>query len=123
MCKQGPCADPPPLFSRKARHMPCPCCLPPAVQAWLEGMMVCGGGSSVPGLGGRLLKEVRGLTTQQITPLLCSLPEYMPEGTLRHAAWMGGAVLARVAFSQAGGFITKADYEEQGPAAVLKKCV
>ncbi|KAL4858593.1 Actin-related protein 7 [Chlorella vulgaris] len=92
-------------------------------KAWLEGMMVCGGGSSAPGLGGRLLKEVRGLTTQQITPLLCSLPEYMPEGTLRHAAWMGGAVLARVAFSQAGGFITKADYEEQGPAAVLKKCV
>jgi actin-related protein len=32
-------------------------------------------------------------------------------------------VLARVAFSQAGGFITKADYEEQGPAAVLRKCV
>ncbi len=85
--------------------------------------MLCGGGSSAPGLGHRLLRELRSLAGQQVAPALCAVPDYLPEGALRHAAWMGGAVLARVAFSQAGGFITKADYEEQGPAAVLRKCV
>lgn len=133
--------------------------------------MVCGGGSSIPGLAARLLREMRGLTPQSIAPgiygvpvrgpiapvrrapcacriypctgvsfLACLLPDcmpefrttqahaavpgnatytatpaassvaccilshlaqdYMPEATLRHAAWMGGAVLARVSFSQ-----------------------
>lgn len=102
-------------------------CLPthpvPAPQAWLEGMMLCGGGSGAPGLGARLLREVRALSTQQVSPMLCGVPDYLPEGTRRHAAWMGGAVLARVTFSQAGGFLTKADYEEAGPAAVLRKCI
>ncbi len=31
---------------------------------------------------------------------LLTMQDYMPEATLRHAAWMGGAVLARVSFSQ-----------------------
>ncbi|EFN58172.1 hypothetical protein CHLNCDRAFT_20388, partial [Chlorella variabilis] len=92
-------------------------------KAWLEGMMLCGGGSGAPGLGARLLREVRALSTQQVSPMLCGVPDYLPEGTRRHAAWMGGAVLARVTFSQAGGFLTKADYEEAGPAAVLRKCI
>jgi actin-related protein len=92
-------------------------------QAWLEGLLLCGGGSSAPGLGARLLREVRSLASQQASPMLCAVPEYLPEGSLRHAAWTGGAVAARVAFSQAGGFLAKADYEELGPAAVLRKCV
>ena len=77
----------------------------------------------MPGLSSRLLREVRALAPVPQPPGLCGVPDYLPEGTLRHAAWMGGAVLARVAFSQAGGFITKADYDESGPAAVLKRCV
>lgn len=86
-------------------------------------MLVCGGGSAAPGLPARLVREVRALCPQNVAPGVYGVPEYMPETTPRHAAWMGGAVLARVAFSQAGGFLTKADYEEQGPAAVLRKCV
>ncbi len=97
--------------------------MPTLLQAWVEGMLLCGGGSSVPGVGARLLREVRALCPAALSPGLCGIPEYMPEGTLRHAAWMGGAVLARVSFSQSGGFLTKGDYEEQGPAAVLRKCV
>ncbi|PRW56504.1 actin-related 7 [Chlorella sorokiniana] len=89
---------------------------------WLEGMMLCGGGSSIPGLAARLLREMRGLAPQSIAPGIYGVPDYMPEATLRHAAWMGGAVLARVSFSQSGGFLTKADYDEAGPAAVLRKC-
>lgn len=64
--------------------------------------MLCGGGSSAPGLGARLLRELRGLAPQNVAPGLYGVPDYMPEGTLRHAAWMGGAVLARVSFSQSG---------------------
>lgn len=102
-----------------ARSAPASC---PPRQAWLEGILLCGGGSGAPGLPARLLREVRALAPAREQPSLCGVPEYMPEGTFRHAAWMGGAVLARVAFSQSGGFLTKADYDEAGPAAVLKKC-
>ncbi|PSC72499.1 Actin-related 7 [Micractinium conductrix] len=90
-------------------------------KTWLEGLLLCGSGSSVPGLGARLLRELRALSPPQLAPALCAVPQYMPEGTLRHAAWMGGAVLARVVYSQ-GSFISKADYDELGPAAVLRKC-
>ena len=93
----------------------------PLPQTWLEGLLLCGSGSSVPGLGARLLRELRALSPPQLAPALCAVPQYMPEGTLRHAAWMGGAVLARVVYSQ-GSFISKADYDELGPAAVLRKC-
>lgn len=149
---------------------PCPLPTPCPAQLWLEGMMLCGGGSSIPGLAARLLREMRGLAPQSIAPgiygvpvrgpfasvrhtrcacridpctgvsfpswllptaclsfarrkrtlpflamkthnrllqaqcacctLSCLAQDYMPEATLRHAAWMGGAVLARVSFSQ-----------------------
>jgi actin-related protein len=87
----------------------------------VEGLLLCGGGSSAPGLGARLLRELRALVPAQLSPTLCGVPAYLPEGTLRHAAWTGGAVLARVVYSQ-GSFVTKADYDEEGPATVLKKC-
>lgn len=104
-------------------RLPAACPPPSALQPWLEGLLLCGGGSFAPGLAARLQREVRALAPHSAAPGFYGVPEYLPEGTLRHAAWTGGAVLARVAFSQSGGFLTKADYEEAGPAAVLRKCI
>lgn len=103
--------------------MPCvPPCPPLPLQPWVEGILLCGGGTYPPGLAARLARELREAAPRTVAPGLYGVPDYLPEHTLRHAAWVGGAVLARVAFSQSGGFMAKADYEEAGPAAVLRKC-
>ena len=66
------------------------------MQAAMESILVCGGGSAVPGLGPRLLREVRGRVPASIAPQLLQPPDYMPSQTLRYATWMGGAVLSKV---------------------------
>lgn len=53
--------------------------------------------------------------------LLVQPPEYMPENLPKNSAWMGGAILAKVVFPQ-NQHITKADYDESGPAIVHRKC-
>lgn len=56
-----------------------------------------------------------------LNPALCPMPEYLPKCTAQQAAWIGGAVVGRVAFNQ-GGFMTKYDYEEAGPAGIHRRC-
>ncbi|GAX77105.1 hypothetical protein CEUSTIGMA_g4551.t1 [Chlamydomonas eustigma] len=91
-------------------------------RAALENLLVCGGGSCIPNLSQRLLREIRGLSSPpSITPALCPIPEYLPPSTSRSAAWLGGAVVARVVLNQSG-FVTKWDYEEAGPQAVHRRC-
>ena len=65
-------------------------------QAAMESLLLCGGGSMVPGLSGRLVREVRGRAPASSAPQMLPLPEYMPATTSRYANWMGGAVLAKV---------------------------
>ncbi len=66
--------------------------------------------------------QVRALASPpSLSPALCPAPEYLPPLTTRHAAWVGGAVVARVVLNQSG-FVTKWDYEEAGPGAVHKRC-
>lgn len=48
-------------------------------------------------------------------------PEYMPENLSLYSAWIGGAILAKVVFPQ-NQHITKADYDENGPSIVHRKC-
>ena len=48
-------------------------------------------------------------------------PEYMPENLSQYSAWVGGAILAKVVFPQ-NQHVTKADYDENGPAVVHRKC-
>ena len=82
---------------------------------------MCGGGSAVPGIGPRLLREVGSLAPPSLQPALCPTPEYMPSYSVRMAAWMGGAVLSKVVFPQ-NHHVSKYDYDEMGPAVVHKKC-
>ena len=57
-------------------------------------------------------------------PALCPAPEYLPEHGLRCAAWLGGAVLSKIVFDSGVNHlqqaVTKADYDEAGPAAVRR---
>ena len=70
----------------------------PAVllQVLLENMTVCGGGSALAGLKQRLLREVRALAPASWNPNIFAKPPYLPDHTLQHAAWVGGAILSKV---------------------------
>lgn len=48
------------------------------------------------------------------------LPPQLPH-TCRHAAWLGGSVLAKVVGHQ-GLLVNKGEYDEWGPGAVHRKC-
>ncbi len=74
------------------------------LQAAVDAVVVCGGGSAVPGIGHRLCRELRQLLPPSMTPCTVSLPEYMPGTTLQYAAWFGGAVLSKVCALSAPGF-------------------
>lgn len=65
-------------------------------QTALDSVLVCGGGSGVPGIAQRLCRELRQLLPPSMTPVAASVPEYMPAATLQHSSWMGGAVLSKV---------------------------
>lgn len=95
--------------------------LDPAVRkAALDSVFVCGGGSAVPGIAQKMCRELRQLLPPSMTPVATSVPEYMPATTAQHASWMGGAVLSKI-LMQHNHYVTKADYEENGPAIVHRK--
>lgn len=93
---------------------------------------MCGGGSGAAGLGPRLLHEIKSIAPPSAQPGLCAVPEYMPEHTLRAAAWMGGAVLSKVSKSSRisrcailnwealGHWIGTAKASKQGGSPALK---
>ena len=62
----------------------------------MENVLLCGGGSLIANLPSRLFKEMQCLLPASYQPGFCTFPEYMPGNTQRCAAWMGGAILAKV---------------------------
>lgn len=86
----------------------------------LENTVLCGGTASMAGFEDRFQKEA-GLCSSAIRPSLIKPPEYMPENLIMYSAWVGGAILAKVVFPQ-NQHITKADYDENGPSVVHRKC-
>eukprot|EP00887_Chlorella_sp_A99_P002053 scaffold18.g2053.t1 len=93
-----------------------------------EAVVVCGGGSAggfASGLPPRLLREMRTLAPAGQALTLAAVPEYLPPQALPCAAWMGGAVLGRYVFQQGNAAqqaVSKADYDEHGPAVVHRRC-
>ena len=99
-------------------------------RAGCENLLLCGGGSSIPGLTARFLRDIRGLLPSSLQPSMCPVPEYMQQQqqqqqhhhhTCKYAPWIGGAVLAKVILQQ-NHFVSKGEYEEAGPYAIHKKC-
>ncbi|XP_022150948.1 actin-related protein 7 [Momordica charantia] len=86
----------------------------------LENTVLCGGTSSMTGFEERFQKEAS-LCSSAVRPALVKAPEYMPENLSLYSAWIGGAILAKVVFPQ-NQHITKADYDENGPSIVHRKC-
>ncbi|XP_051146174.1 actin-related protein 7 [Andrographis paniculata] len=86
----------------------------------LENTVLCGGSASMTGFEERFQKEAS-LSSSAIRPCLVKAPEYMPENVARYSAWTGGAIIAKVVFSQ-NQHVTKADYDETGPSVVHRKC-
>ncbi|KAL9234616.1 hypothetical protein vseg_009470 [Gypsophila vaccaria] len=86
----------------------------------LESTVLCGGTSSMIGFESRFQKEAN-LSSSAIHPSVVKPPEYMPENLSQYSAWVGGAILAKVVFPQ-NQHVTKADYDENGPAVVHRKC-
>ncbi|KAL4527792.1 hypothetical protein Ndes2526B_g08540 [Nannochloris sp. 'desiccata'] len=93
-----------------------------------ENLLICGGGAGTYGISRRLLAEVAATAHPNFPPALCFIPEYMPKRTAQRAAWIGGAVMAKIVFSGSGPMqtsqhaVSKADYDEMGPAIIHRKC-
>ncbi|GAB4861452.1 Actin- protein 7 [Ancistrocladus abbreviatus] len=86
----------------------------------LESTVLCGGTASMGSFENRFQKEAN-LSSSAIHPSVVKPPEYMPENLSMYQAWVGGAILAKVVFPQ-NQHITKADYDENGPVVVHRKC-
>jgi actin-related protein len=87
----------------------------PTRRAVWEAVLVCGGTGSMPGFKERLVTELPLYGPPSASYSLAPVPNYLPVDARRHAAWVGGAVLARVAMHQ---MITDNEYDEHGPAVV-----
>lgn len=98
-------------------------------------MLLCGGGSRVPGLSAKFAAEMQSVSPPSLQPAMCSCPDYMPEKTLHYSSWMGAAILSKVRVTHgtlAGGQLSEclahATYMEKpraGPydARVYRKSV
>mmetsp|Transcript_5486 Transcript_5486/g.18146 ORF Transcript_5486/g.18146 Transcript_5486/m.18146 type:complete len:375 (+) Transcript_5486:1-1125(+) len=82
-------------------------------QLIVDNIVVHGEGSKLPGLEARLLVELQ--SRMSLVPSMTSIPEYMPASTYAHAPWTGAAIASKVIFSS-NQYISKTDYNENGPA-------
>merc|ERR1719383_1064777 len=78
-------------------------------------IVLSGGNTMFPGLAKRLEKEISALAPPETDVNIIALPER------RHAAWIGGAILANLSTFQPM-HISKAEYDEMGPSIVHSKC-
>ena len=85
-------------------------------EAAFECVVAHGPASCIRGLHERLAEECK----MKIAPRMAkvnvvpSTPEYLPEKSIEHLSWTGGAVLAKVAWNL-NQQVTKSDYNEWGP--------
>ncbi|KAF7684611.1 actin [Astathelohania contejeani] len=82
----------------------------------LYGNIVLSGGTTMyDGLSDRLTKEVSALAPSSMKIKVVSPPER------KYSVWIGGSILASLSTFQQM-WITKAEYEEDGPSIVHRKC-
>ncbi|CAH8265656.1 unnamed protein product [Arabidopsis lyrata] len=82
----------------------------------LYGNIVLSGGTTMfPGIADRMNKEINALAPPSMKIKIVALPER------KYSVWVGGSILASLS-SFAQMWITKADYDENGPSIVHRKC-
>ncbi len=80
-----------------------------------ENIILSGGSSLFDGIPERLYKEVVNLAPSAMKIKIVAPPER------KYSAWIGGSILSSLSTFQ-NMWITKAEYEEFGPAVVHRKC-
>ncbi|CAL9236567.1 unnamed protein product [Arabidopsis halleri] len=82
----------------------------------LYGNIVLSGGTTMfPGIADRMNKEINALAPPSMKIKIVAPPER------KYSVWIGGSILASLS-SFAQMWITKADYDENGPSIVHRKC-
>ena len=83
-------------------------------------VVLCGGTSLLPGFDERLKEELLKLCPMQfVTPIIKS--KIVAPYDRKYLAWVGGSMLASASNFQ-DMCVSKAEYEECGPAIVHTKC-
>jgi len=82
----------------------------------LYGNIVMSGGTTMfPGIADRMKKEVTALAPNSMSIKIVAPPER------KYSVWIGGSILASLSTFE-DMWITKAEYDESGPAIVHRKC-
>jgi actin-related protein len=87
------------------------------VQSQTRFILGMGGTSMLPGLDSRLHKELTA-GNKSLQTYVSTLQE--PERW--HAAWIGGSIVASLPSFVETNFVSKAEYDEVGSSAMLKRC-
>jgi len=80
-----------------------------------DNVVLSGGTTMFPGIGERLHKEMTALAPASMKVKVIAPPER------KYSVWIGGSILTSLSTFQTM-WITKAEYDESGPAVVHKKC-
>ncbi|PUZ59172.1 hypothetical protein GQ55_4G019400 [Panicum hallii var. hallii] len=82
----------------------------------LYGNIVLSGGTTMfPGIADRMSKEITALAPSSMKIKVVAPPER------KYSVWIGGSILASLSTFQQM-WISKAEYDESGPATVHRKC-
>ncbi|KAL1524795.1 hypothetical protein AB1Y20_019675 [Prymnesium parvum] len=84
--------------------------------AWFRNVILAGGGSCFPCLAERLQSELLVWAPRGASPEVHAPPER------KHAAWLGGSILGSLSVMDQM-WITKEEYDENGPLIVHRKCL
>ncbi|KAK7097505.1 actin, cytoplasmic-like [Littorina saxatilis] len=80
-----------------------------------SNIILCGGSTMFPGLGDRLKKEMYTLAPPTMKIGVVEPPER------KYTVWIGGSIVASLSTFEKQ-WISKQEYEEEGPSIVHKKC-
>ena len=80
-------------------------------------LLVCGGGSFLPGLEERIVHDVASRYRNREFYASCLVA---PER--QHAAWIGGSILASLPAFVDNNFVSQGEYREEGAGVVHQKC-
>ena len=82
---------------------------------WYASVVLAGGSSMIPGLPARLTDDLGRRAPTPCSPAVCAVPERV------HGAWLGGSILASLAVASQL-WISREEYDENGPLIVHRKC-
>jgi len=78
--------------------------------------IVCSGGTTMfSGIGARMTEEIKRIVAASITIKVVLPPER------KYSVWIGGSILCSLSSFQTQ-WVTRAEYEEQGPSIALTRC-